>query len=410
MIYDKLIERLSREENIEEKFFMDRFSCGSIAIPANIQRRDMEKPCAIGEGLSVKVNANIGASPEDMSFDNEMRKLDMAVFSGADTVMDLTVGGSWRDMLVSVLERAPVPVGTVPVYSAFSECSGDLRSPDFIDMVEVQARMGVDFMTIHAGITSELVKIIDSGKRLGGIVSRGGRLIYNWMKREGKENPFYRDFDRLLDLAAEYGVAISLGDGLRPGCLADANDISQFSELETLGELTERCLDRGVQVIIEGPGHVPLNLIEENIKRQKALCRGVPFYILGPLVTDLGAGYDHISGAIGAAFAAWKGADFLCYLTPAEHLHLPGIEDVRSGVIASKIAAHSADIARGLPDSRVRDDEMSRARKKLDWSRMEELAFDPDKVKEAKRVEQEDSRQVCTMCGSYCALIDAEGD
>ncbi|NLB34293.1 MAG: phosphomethylpyrimidine synthase ThiC [Elusimicrobia bacterium] len=403
-----LLIKLAEEECVSIDQLKDRITRGTVAIPLNKKRLNIEKPCAIGEGLSVKVNANIGASPDKSSAGDELKKLEIAVEHGADTVMDLTIGKNWKKILAGVLEKSPIPVGTVPAYGAVC-LGGDLEalgSDDFVDIVRQQAEMGVDFMTVHSGVCKEVVKVLEDADRLGGMVSRGGKIIYRWMKRTGKENPFYERFDELLDIAFEHNVTLSLGDGLRPGALADASDDPQYAELKVLGELAARCRDRGVQVIIEGPGHVPLHLIEENVKMAKELCGGAPFYVLGPLTIDIGAGYDHIAGAIGGALAAWKGADFLCYLTPAEHLYLPEESDVAVGVITSKIAAHSADIARNPELFRKRDDKMSRARADLDWDLMQKYALDPNIIKRAREKYPVGDDRACSMCGEYCALLD----
>ena len=407
-ISKKVIEKTAARENVSVPVLEELIDAGSTVVPVNKKRYHIEKPCAIGGGLSIKVNANIGASPDICDMKKETAKLQEAVNSGADTVMDLTVGPRWKEMLENVLENSLVPVGTVPIYAAVSRsCDiAGLAPEDFIDAVRVQAEMGVDFMTVHSGVTRKVAEAADKQGRTCGIVSRGGKLIYRWMKKNGMENPLYDRFDEILEIAARYGVTLSLGDGLRPGAISDASDIPQYSELEVLGRLASRCREANVQVMIEGPGHVPLHLIKENIEKQKELCSGAPFYILGPLVTDIAAGYDHIAGAIGGALAGWAGADFLCYLTPAEHLHLPSLEDVREGVMASRIAAHSADIARGLPGASERDLQMSLARKKLDWDKMQELSLDPEKVGNARKKYRNREDSACTMCGDFCAMID----
>ncbi len=404
---NKVIKELAKTENISSEELKNKVASGMAVIPLNNARKDIiKKPVAIGEGLTVKVNANIGASPDISSVAGELEKLQVSVQAGADTVMDLTIGEEWEKILSRILKDSPVPVGTVPVYGAI--CSSKniykLNEDDFIRTVEQQALMGVDFMTIHAGVTRAVAEVYDKSDRVGGIVSRGGKLIYRWMKKTGKENPFYNRFDEILEIAARHSVTISLGDGLRPGSIADASDEPQYAELRVLGELTDRCRRAGVMVMIEGPGHVPINKIKENIEKEKEICSGAPFYVLGPLTTDIAAGYDHITAAIGGALAGYFGADFLCYVTPSEHLHLPGLEDVKQGVIASKIAAHSASIARGIGGDK--DKRMSQARKNLDWAEMEKYALDGDKIKEARKKFPSMKDGVCTMCGPYCALLE----
>jgi len=404
----KVIEKIAALENISADKLEGLITAGHAVIPLNVNRKHIEKPVAIGKDLKVKINANIGGSPDITDISREMEKLLAAVEYGADTVMDLTIGNAWKEVLSAVMDNAQVPVGTVPAYAAI--CSDkdfmDLKGSDFMDIIRLQGEMGVDFMTVHAGVTRKVVSDYDSSARIGGMVSRGGKLLYRWMKKNNAENPFFSMFDTMLDIAAEYNITLSLGDGLRPGCLADASDGPQYAELRVLGELVDRCRERNVQVMIEGPGHVPLNKIEENVRMEKEICKGAPFYVLGPLTTDIGAGYDHITGAIGAAFAAWMGADFLCYLTPAEHLHLPDINDVKEGVIASKIAAHSADIARDLPNARLDDDRMSEARRKLDWDVMSKCTIVPGIIDKTRTMYPERDDRACTMCSEYCALIE----
>jgi phosphomethylpyrimidine synthase len=359
--------------------------------------RRINRPLAIGEGVSTKVNANIGVSPDEGSIKGEILKAKAAVKAGADTIMDLSVGPDARKCLKRMLKSVDVPVGTVPIYNVFPKIKLDFTIEDYLREVESQARSGVDFMTIHAGLTMDVVK--KARTRTIPITSRGGCFLAAWMSQNKAENPLYAAFDEILEILNSYDVTVSLGDGARPGCIEDATDKAQIAELKVLGRLTRRCLDRGVKVIVEGPGHVPLDQIERNMRIQKRICHNVPFYVLGPLTTDIGAGYDHITGAIGGALAAVYGADFLCYLTPTEHLGLPGPDDVYEGVMASKIAAHSADIVKLKKTSR--DYEMGRARKKLDWDRMYELALDPNlRKKHRKPVKGRE----CTMCGEFCAL------
>jgi len=404
----KALSKICQKEKVKPEVLESKMASGKVVVPLNIKRKDIELPTAIGDGLTVKINANIGGSPDISDMKLEVRKLKVSVEYGADTVMDLTIGKEWKHILAHILEISPVPVGTVPVYAAVCNHQNieSVKQNEFIEIIEQQAEMGVDFMTVHCGVNKKVIQKYKKTKRIGGMVSRGGKLMYRWMKKNNMENPLYEKFEDILDIAKKYNVTLSLGDGLRPGCLADASDVPQYAELEVLGDLTRKCRQKGVSVIIEGPGHVPLHLIEENVKKEKQVCDGAPFYVLGPLTTDIGAGYDHIAGAIGGAFAAWKGADFLCYLTPAEHLHLPEIKDVIPGVIASKIAAHSADIARGTPGAREKDDLMSTARRSLDWEKMEKLAIDPNVIKETRKKYPAREDKACTMCGKYCALVD----
>ncbi|MFW6134448.1 MAG: phosphomethylpyrimidine synthase ThiC [Elusimicrobiota bacterium] len=403
----KLLEKVSCYEEIELSEMERKISSGKIVVPVNNKRKHISMPAAIGEGMKVKVNANIGGSPDISDVDEEINKLKAAVEHGADTVMDLTIGKEWEKILKIILEKSDVPVGTVPIYAAVCDFGiKDLDENQIIDVIEKQAELGVDFMTIHAGVTQKTADIYDKSQRKGGIVSRGGKLLYRWMKQNKKENPLYSNFDKIMEIASKYNVTISLGDGLRPGCISDACDAPQYAELEVSGELTEKCRDRNIQVMVEGPGHVPLDKIEENVIKEKQICKGAPFYVLGPLTCDIGAGHDHITGAIGGAFAAWKGADFLCYLTPAEHLHLPDINDVVAGVIATKIAAHSANIAKGM--KKERDDKMSVARRKLDWGKMERYALDHSSVRKMRKKYPERKDRACTMCGEFCALLDTE--
>jgi phosphomethylpyrimidine synthase len=382
---------------------------GRIVVPvSSVSRRS--KVCGVGAGLRVKVNANIGSSADLESLDFELTKLRTAVECGADTVMDLSTGPRWREILASVSAGSPVPLGTVPLYQVFGEAldsGGDVAEVEpaaMLAAVEDHCRAGADFLTLHCGVTRRaLALLVAQGRKLG-IVSRGGALLAEWMTKRDAENPLYEQFDGLIEILHEYDVTFSLGDGLRPGCLADASDRAQFEELVTLGELQQRSLDSGVQVMIEGPGHVPMDQIEQNIRMQKRLCHDAPFYVLGPIVTDLAPGYDHITSAIGGAMAAWFGADFLCYVTPAEHLRLPDVDDVRTGTIAAKIAAHAADVARGLPGARDRDDAMAVARHDLDWNRQFELAMDPAKACEERRKAMPSDTDVCSMCGKLCAI------
>ncbi len=388
---------------------------GRVVIPANPAHAGLS-PRGIGAGLSIKVNANIGTSPDAIGLENELIKLKAAVDAGADAVMDLSTGGDLVAIRQAILEQCPVPLGTVPIYEAAAralERAGDITAgldEDLLfDVIQKQAEQGVDFVTVHCGVTRRAIQLLlDQGRKLG-IVSRGGSFLAAWMHAHDRENPLYARYDDLLDIARAHDVTLSLGDGLRPGCLADAGDRAQLEELVTLGELVRRARDAGVQVMVEGPGHVPLDQVRAQMEIQKSVCEGAPFYVLGPIVTDIAPGYDHITSAIGGALAAWAGADFLCYVTPAEHLGLPEPEHVRQGVIASRIAAHAADIARGLPGARHADDQMARARCQLDWDRQARLALDPRMVLEWRK-RREEAGQVletddpCSMCGHFCAV------
>ncbi len=360
-------------------------------------------PVAVGKGLTIKINANIGTSNFNTNPALELEKLAASVKYGADTVMDLSTGGDIREMRRTVVRESHVPVGTVPIYEAIvrNPDVAKITEDDFLDSVRQHIEDGVDFITVHCGITKSCIPLL--GNRIMGVVSRGGSFIVKWMLHHDKENPLYTRYDEILEMAAKYDVVLSLGDGLRPGCLADATDEAQIAELKTLGELARRARERGVQVMIEGPGHVPLHMIKENIELQKKHCDGAPFYVLGPLVTDCSPGYDHITGAIGGALAATYGADFLCYLTPMEHLGLPDMQAVIDGVVASKIAAHAADIARGIPGARDRDDAMSRARGNLDWEGMYRLSMNPELARSVRERTGKEDEEVCTMCGDFCS-------
>lgn len=390
------------KEGVKPALLREGLAQGTIALPANIGHRNLD-PIAIGAGVRVKINANLGTSPHDVSLDKEKAKLAAALRYGAHTVMDLSTGGDLNAIRRELLAQCPVPFGTVPIYQVMAEAQrlNDVRADDIIEAVRLQAQQGVDFVTVHCGVTRGALKFLQ--KRVTGVVSRGGSFLVAWMRRFQRENPLYEHFDELLTIARTYDVTLSLGDGLRPGCLADANDKAQFQELKILGELTKRAWAAGVQVIIEGPGHVPFQLIKKNIRLQQKYCHGAPFYVLGPLVTDVAAGYDHIAGAIGGTLAASLGAAFLCYVTPAEHLKLPEVQDVIDGVIASRIAAHAADIARGLPGAADWDLKMSQARRALDWDTQIALAMNPEKARLYRDISQARDDQ-CTMCGRFCAM------
>jgi phosphomethylpyrimidine synthase len=367
------------------------------------------RPIGIGEGLRTKVNANIGTSPAHDDLEVELEKLRVSIEAGADTVMDLSTGGDLGAIRRSIREASTIPLGTVPIYEAVVETMRAGRDvpdvpPDaFFDVVERQAADGVDFMTIHCGLVRRLADAV-AATRTAGVVSRGGCFLMQWMVANGRENPYYEHFDRLLDIAEGHDIALSLGDGLRPGALADATDASQMGELLVIGELVDRARGRGVAVFVEGPGHVPLQDIPSQMLMQKRVCKGAPFYVLGPLVTDVAPGYDHITSAIGGAVAAQHGADFLCYVTPAEHLRLPSVEDVREGVVAARIAAHAGDIAKGLPGAADWDREVSRARASLDWERALARSIDPARARGMYDPIAGDSDKLCSMCGIYCAI------
>ncbi|RZV38515.1 MAG: phosphomethylpyrimidine synthase ThiC [Candidatus Acidulodesulfobacterium acidiphilum] len=375
------------------------------------------KPLAVGKDLKTKVNANIGSSGDNHDIEEELEKLNAAIKSGADAVMDLSTGGNIVEFRLYILKNSSVPIGTVPLYEAFQPAVEkgivNPNSPDFIDkfdpeylfdVIERQCEEGVDFITVHCGLTLKAISTMNMQTRIMGIVSRGGSLIASWMIRNNKENPLYENYERLLKIAKKNDVVLSLGDGLRPGCLHDATDRAQITELITLGELQKKALEEGVQVMIEGPGHVPLNQVEENIKLEKSLCNGAPFYVLGPLVTDIAPGYDHITSAIGGAIAAGAGADFLCYVTPAEHLRLPSVSDVKEGVIAAKIAAHAGDIAKGIKGAANFDLEMSKNRRAMNWEKQYECALDPERAREMRASLPLKDDKVCSMCSSYCSI------
>lgn len=408
------IKSLAREEGISEKELIKRVAEGQVVISSLKPSRPV-KTVGIGRGLRTKINANIGTSRDHINEEEEISKLRVAAEAGADTIMDLSTGGNLPRIRRMILQESPLPVGTVPIYQAVVETVKKKKTiknmtPDFLfEVIEEHAADGVDFVTVHCGITLSVLEKLRRSKRLMSMVSRGGTFLAEWMLQNDRENPLYEQFDRLLEIAGRYDLILSLGDGLRPGAVADATDAPQIEELMVLGELTEAAWEKGVQVIIEGPGHVPLHQIETNVKLQKEICHGAPFYVLGPLVTDLTPGYDHITGAIGGAVAAGAGADFLCYITPAEHLRLPTIEDVREGVIASRIAAHAGDIAKGIPGAYRRDEAMARARRALDWDEQIRLSLDPEKAKNIHQASGEKKEETCTMCGEYCAIKIGRG-
>ncbi len=411
IVTDEIREAALLEGTDPERLASD-IADGITVIPRNSARGI--KPVAIGKGLKTKINANIGTSKDKISFDEEMQKLDLLVRYGADAVMDLSTGGPIRELRRELIRKSPISVGTVPIYEAAvkaAEAYGTIAkmTPDSIfAVIEEHAEEGVDFVTVHCGLTRRAVGRLKDEGRILDIVSRGGSFLLEWMIYNDRENPLYEYFDRLLEIVKKYDVALSLGDGLRPGCLEDATDRSQIEELLTIGELRDTALESGVQVIIEGPGHVPLNQVELNIKIQKEICKGAPFYVLGPLVTDIAMGYDHIAAAIGGAIAGAAGADFLCYVTPAEHIRLPNLEDVKEGVIASKIAAHAADVAKGVPGAVERDRKMAECRKNLDWNGQIELSLDPEKIRKWRSEVPPAEQDVCSMCGEFCAIRTVE--
>lgn len=400
------MKTVAEDEGIDVEVLRARVAAGTVAIPANRNHRSLHAS-GVGEGLRTKINVNLGISGDMRDYDCEMKKVDMALKFGAEAIMDLSNYGKTHDFRRALVEKSPAMIGTVPMYDAVGYLEKDLAhitAEDFMEVVRAHAEEGVDFVTIHAGLNR---KAIDSFKRSGrkmNIVSRGGSLIYAWMEMTGNENPFFEHYDELLDILREYDVTISLGDALRPGCLADATDAGQVSELIELGLLTTRAWERDVQVMIEGPGHMAMNEIAANMQIEKRLCHNAPFYVLGPLVTDIAPGYDHITSAIGGAIAAASGADFLCYVTPAEHLRLPSVEDVKEGVIASRIAAHAADIAKGIPGARDWDDRMAAARQRLDWPAMFDEAIDREKAEAYVASTKPADPSTCTMCGAMCSV------
>jgi phosphomethylpyrimidine synthase len=403
------MEAVADQEGLSPEYIRSGVADGTIVIPHNINRKGI-KPCGIGAGLTTKINANLGTSSDQPSLSNEMEKLEIAVKYGADAVMDLSTGGDLDEIRRRFLDESPITIGSVPIYSAAVEAVRnekaivEMTDDDIFRAIERHVSDGIDFITVHCGTTLEVLKRLKSQGRVADVVSRGGAFLIEWMIYNEQENPLYEQFDRLLEIAKEYDATLSLGDGLRPGCLADATDRPQIQELIILGELASRARKVGVQVMIEGPGHVPLNEIEANVMLEKKLCNGAPFYVLGPLTTDIAPGYDHITSAIGGALAGKAGADFLCYVTPAEHLCLPTLEDVKQGVIASKIAAHVADLAKGIKSAHQWDAKMGKARKNLDWNAQAELAIDPELVIETRAKNPSSEKEACTMCGKFCAM------
>ena len=403
------MKQAALKEGVKTGYIRSSIMDGTVIITKNKKHKSIE-PLAIGKGLRTKINANIGTSQDRASLEEELKKLHAAVEAGADAVMDLSTGGEIDEIRRAVIRESPAPIGTVPIYQAALEAAKkgksfvELEADDIFEIIERHAEDGVDFITVHCGVTIQSLERIKNEGRIMGIVSRGGALTAEWINFNKKENPLFENYDRLLRIAKEYDMVLSLGDGLRPGCLADATDRGQIEELVTLGELAQKAVSEGVQVMIEGPGHMPLNQIEANILLQKRLCHGAPFYVLGPLVTDIAPGYDHITSAIGGAIAGAAGADFLCYVTPSEHLRLPTIDDVREGVIASRIAAHAADIAKGVKGAMDRDIQMAKARKTLNWDEQIRLSLDPERARLLRESSPPSDKEVCTMCGSLCAI------
>lgn len=400
------MKTVAEKEYRTPEYVRERVATGEIAIPANVNHTSLSAE-GIGGGLRTKINVNLGISGDANDYDLEMKKVDMAIGFGAEAIMDLSNYGKTNTFRKALIEKSPAMIGTVPMYDAIGYLDKDLldiSAEDFLRVVRAHAEEGVDFMTIHAGINRRAVEAFRRDSRKMNIVSRGGSLLFAWMMMTGNENPFYEYYDDVLEILREYDVTISLGDALRPGCIDDATDAGQISELIELGALTERAWAKDVQVMVEGPGHMAMNEIEANMKLQKRICHNAPFYVLGPLVSDIFPGYDHITSAIGGAIAAASGADFLCYVTPAEHLRLPDINDVKEGIIAGKIAAHAADIAKGVPHSRDADNAMAEARHKLDWDEMFKIAVDPEKARTYFESTPPADRHTCSMCGKMCAV------
>ncbi len=402
------VKFIAEKEGVHLDAMLERVGSGRIAVLKNKHRTI--NPVGVGEGLSVKINSNIGSSEDKLNVDEELEKLTVSIEYKADVVMDLSTGGNISKIRKEILAHSTIPVGTVPIYQSVVNAVRKYKSmfkltvDEMFDNIEEQAEQGVDFMTIHSGVTRESIRRFKNQGRLLDVVSRGGALMMEWMEYNDSENPFYEYYDRLIDILLRHDVVISLGDGLRPGAIADATDRGQVQELIILGELAKYAVEHGVGVMIEGPGHIPINQIETNIKLEKHLCNGAPFYVLGPLVTDIAPGYDHITSAIGGAIAGMAGADFLCYVTPAEHLRLPDLEDVKDGIIASRIAAHAADIARGVKGAIDWDIQMAKARKAMDWESQCRLAIDPKKARAYRESVKLQDSDVCSMCGEFCPI------
>lgn len=402
------LKKVAEKEGRSVEELLPLMASGKMVIPANVNHKCID-PNGVGSMLKTKINVNLGISRDCKDYDIEMQKVMRAVELGAESIMDLSSHGDTQPFRQKLCRECPAMIGTVPIYDSVIHHKRDLKeltAKDFLDVIRLHGQDGVDFVTLHCGITRKTIEQIRNGQRKTNIVSRGGSLVFAWMSMTGQENPFYEYYDEILEICREYDMTISLGDACRPGCLADATDGVQIEELIRIGELTERAWKRDVQVLVEGPGHVPMDQIAANMKIQETICKGAPFYVLGPLVTDIAPGYDHITAAIGGAIAAWSGAAFLCYVTPAEHLALPNVDDVHQGIIASKIAAHAADIAKGIPGARDRDDRMAVARKNLDWDAQWLEALDPEAAKAIRnsRLPEEDHSDTCSMCGKFCAV------
>ena len=405
-ILTKELLAVAKKEQMEPEKLVKLVAAGQVVIPANKCHTCLD-PNGIGSALRTKINVNLGTSRDLNDLDMELQKVNDAVAMGAESIMDLSSFGDTQKFRRKLTAECPAIIGTVPIYDAvvyYHKPLREITSEEWLQIAEMHAKDGVDFLTIHVGINKNTAERFKKMKRLPNIVSRGGSIIFAWMEMTGQENPFYEHFDRLLDICQEYDVTLSLGDACRPGCLEDATDVSQLEELLTLGELTRRAWEKNVQVMIEGPGHMPLDQIAANMKIQQSVCKGAPFYVLGPLVTDVAPGYDHITAAIGGAIAASAGASFLCYVTPAEHLRLPNRDDVKEGIIASRIAAHAADIAKGIPGAKEWDRKMAQARARRDWEEQFSLAIDPEKARRYRAESKPEKEDTCSMCGNFCAV------
>lgn len=405
-IITEQMDVVAKKEKISVKTLCERIAAGTVVIPANRNHKSLS-PEGIGQGLRTKINVNLGISGDSVDYEREMEKVKICQKYNVEAIMDLSNYGKTSDFRQKLIETSSAMIGTVPMYDAIGYLEKDLldiTAEDFLFVVEAHAKQGVDFVTIHAGITKDVISLFKETKRLTNIVSRGGSLLFAWMEMTGKENPFYEYYDDVLEILRSYDVTISLGDAMRPGSIHDSTDAGQIAELTQLGLLTKKAWSRDVQVMVEGPGHMAMNEIAANMQIQKRLCHNAPFYVLGPLVTDIAPGYDHITSAIGGAIAAANGADFLCYVTPAEHLRLPDVNDVKEGIIASKIAAHAADIAKGIPNARDVDNKMSDARRRVDYEEMFKYAIDPDKARQYYESTPPSERHTCSMCGKMCAM------
>ncbi|RGC45531.1 MULTISPECIES: phosphomethylpyrimidine synthase ThiC [Erysipelotrichaceae] len=405
-VITKEMKAVAAYEQMDVEEVRDYVAKGQIVIPAN-KNHTCLKPYGIGRMLKTKINVNLGTSKDCLDLDMEMEKVKSAVNMGAEAIMDLSSFGDTQTFRRKLTKECPAILGTVPIYDAvvyYNKALKDITTQEWLDVFRMHAEDGVDFMTIHCGINKRTAQRFKDNKRITNIVSRGGSIIFAWMEITGNENPFYERFDEVLDICQKYDVTLSLGDACRPGCIEDGSDISQIEELVTLGELTKRAWEKDVQVMIEGPGHMPLNQIQANMEIQNTICKGAPFYVLGPIVTDVAPGYDHITAAIGGAIAATYGASFLCYVTPAEHLRLPDVNDVKEGIIASKIAAHAADVAKGVKGAIDWDHKMAMARRNLDWETMFETAIDPEKARRYRKDSTPEREDTCTMCGKMCAI------